>query len=241
MRIVESLLNLAYKLFKPKTKPAKTQPKPPAPVVEPKPEVVVVPPKPIVKLYETIPMPTGKYIAASVDTLKQVSVLTGVRADYMALIIALESSFDYSVKAKTSSARGWFQVIDKTWKVLLSRYGERYEIPTDSKEELRFDPRINALMGAELIKENVNVIQPSLKRELTLSEIYLAHFFGAGNAKKFLSLSDATIAASVFPTQAKANVPLFYLNGKPRTVKEFKAYIDKKIAKSIDLVNKTFN
>lgn len=70
MRIVESLLNLAYKLFKPKTKPAKTQPKPPAPVVEPKPEVVVVPPKPIVKLYETIPMPTGKYIAASVDTLK---------------------------------------------------------------------------------------------------------------------------------------------------------------------------
>lgn len=240
MKLIESLLKTAIALINIFKKEVPREPviavKPTPPFV-PEPTVVNVP----FKLYETVPMPTAnKSMSAAIDTLQAVEFLTGVKARDMALIINIESSFDYTVKASTSSATGWFQFINKTWGVVLERYGKLYDIPNTTSSDLRLDPRISALMGAELIKENIKIIKPAIGRELTLLEIYLAHFFGSGNAKKFLQLKEDAIAADVFPTQAKANEWVFFSAGKPRTVAQIKTYLEGRIKKSIDLADKTF-
>lgn len=241
MKLVKSLLSLLNYFLKRKPKQTPVQPviEVPAPSVD---ESPVEEPILDLEIYKTIPLPTGKTMTASVDTLRKVAELTDVRADYMALIIALESSFDYTVKAKTSSATGWFQIINRTWGVLMSRYARQYDIPTDGGEDLRKDPRINALMGAELIKENIKVIKPAIGRDLTLLEIYLAHFFGAGHAKRFILAPANANAVEMFTDQARANPSIFYKNGSlARTIKEVSTVLEKRIATNLKLVNKTFN
>lgn len=191
--------------------------------------------------YKGIPLPTqNKSMASAVNTLRTVENYTRVKASYMALIISVESSFDTNAKAPTSSARGWFQFIDRTWNTMLERHADKYNIAKDSLEELRFDARISALMGAELIKENVNALEPFLKREPTLAEIYFAHFLGIGVAKRFLLLGDNVVVAEVLPKEAAANKWVFYNGDKPRTVTEVKSYISKRIRNNLDQVNKYF-
>lgn len=251
MKIIETILNTIYEvmdLFR-KEEPVKqvSVEKPAPAAVEPAvvetiiEEVKPMPVAPKVPLYKTIPMPsTNRSMAAAVATLKATETLTGVKARDMALIINIESSFDYTVKAKTSSATGWFQFIDRTWNVVLGQYGKLYDIPFEGAGELRLDPRISALMGAELIKENIKIIRPAIGRDLSLLEIYLAHFFGSGNAKKFLLLRETDIAAERFPKEAKANAAVFFNKSEPRTVAEIKTYLASRIKKSLTLAEEHF-
>lgn len=209
------------------------------PVIETKPEPIEV--KDNVFSYLSVPIPpVNKSMADAVKTLNVIENYTGVRSSFMAMIINMESNFDAKAKAPTSSARGWFQFIDSTWKTMLARHAKEYGIPTDSKEELRFDVRINALMGAELIRENVRILESTLKREPTLAEIYMAHFLGSTVAKKFLLLSNDVVVANVLPKEANANKWVFYNGNKARTVAEVKDYISNRIEKTLIQVNKYF-
>jgi len=57
-----------------------------------------------------------------------------------------------------------------------------------------------------------------LNREPTPTELYMAHFLGAGGAKSLLSNVDKPIsAAELMPEAANANKNIFYRNGKPLT------------------------
>lgn len=196
------------------------------------------------KKYSDLPLPKkDASMEAAVPLLKAVEKVTGADAKVMALIIDLESNFRATVKAPTSSATGWFQIINATYKVLLSRHAKEYDIPTTGTEDLRKDPRVNSLLGAELINENRRILKVALKREPTVLEYYAAHFLGSPVARKFLVLSEDTVAAKLLPTEAKANVWVFYDNngkGKARTVKEIKNYLEKRISNSLNKVNVLF-
>ena len=177
-----------------------------------------------------LPKPTGKGYAAMREMLAGVGKMTGVDEKLLASIIGIESGFDPSIKAGSSSATGLGQFIKDTWSTMLGKYGAKYGIAPDTPPT---DARANALMTAEFLKENANAIKGSVNRKLTDTDLYLAHFLGAGGAKTFLSADPATDAVQLMPKAAKANPSIFYdKNGKPRTVGEVYGVINGRVRAS---------
>jgi hypothetical protein len=166
-------------------------------------------------ILDSIPMPkANRSRSAAMPTLEAVGKITGISPVVLATFASIESNFDYTVKASTSSATGWFQHLNKTWDDILAQTNAMYGLKDDAGRSLRLDPRANALMGAELLKDNARILRSALGREPTDTELYAAHFFGAGTAKKFLLANPSAIGAQLFPQQAEANVGIFYARDK---------------------------
>ena len=186
--------------------------------------------------WESIPMPSAnKSKQAAQPTFKAVSALTGIPAELLNIFASIESNFDYTVKASSSSATGWFQFLNATWDEMLKRYGKLYGLPTnDPQRQMRLDPRINALMGACFIKENYLGLQKAIGREPTDTDLYLAHFMGLGGARTFLRSNQGAYGYKVFPDPARANPNIFYVGGnqgKPRTLAAIYDLMDLKVSK----------
>jgi len=142
----------------------------------------------------------------------------------------VESRFHTKAGAGTSTAKGLFQFTDGTWADMLNKYGSKYGL---SNEADRFDPRANALMGAEYIKENYNYLRPRIGRDLSDTDIYSAHFLGAGDARRLLTADPSADAVAMFSRPGRrtdpprANVPVFYEGNRPRKVGEVVRHLDK--------------
>lgn len=178
-------------------------------------------------LLASVPMPTadGSY-AALKATIDKASEMVGVDPKLMATMAAIESGFRATVKAGTSSATGLYQFISGTWKTMVKKYGAKYGIDASTPPT---DPRANALMGAEFIKENAQALS-SVKSNLTDTDLYLAHFLGAGGAKTFLKSDPNAIAANSMSAAANANRSIFYnRDGTPRTFAETYAEINRRV------------
>lgn len=145
-----------------------------------------------------------------------------------------ESSFITAVQAKTSSATGLYQFIERTWLGVVRDFGPKYGLaseaalvtddangrPTiaDAAEkarvlELRRDPYLSALMAGEMLKRDAARIALRIGRELTLGEVYLAHFLGPEDAGDFIAkVADApkAAAAQMLPGPARANRTIFF-------------------------------
>lgn len=174
-----------------------------------------------------IPMPTGN---GSYEGLKALidaaSAMAGVDPKLMATMAAVESDFNYKVQADTSSATGLYQFTSGTWGDMMKNYAKKYGIDPRTP---RSDPRANALMGAEYIKENANALKGT-KANLTDTDLYLAHFLGAGGARKFLKSKQTHIAADILPDAASKNKSIFYdITSKPRTIAEVYAELNRRV------------
>jgi hypothetical protein len=176
----------------------------------------------------SIPKPTGnKSWAALKDTILAAAKMVGVDEKMMATFAAIESGFDYTIKAATSSASGLYQFVNDTWRSMLKKYGSKYGIDPSTSQT---DPRANALMGAEYMKESVETLKGALKRPITDTDVYLAHFLGPGGAKKFLTADPNAVAANILPDAARANVNVFYeKDGRPRSVAEMYAEVNNRV------------
>jgi hypothetical protein len=187
-----------------------------------------------------------------VDTIVKASDEAGVDPVYMMALADKESSFDTDAKAGTSSAQGLFQFVTRTWLEMIRDYGGRYGLAEEAAAVkgrgsaitvsgtmrtrvlgLRNDPRVAALMAAELIKRDRERIEAKVGRALTTTELYLAHFLGSASAGRFLSLSSEKpdeVAGREFRSAARANRNLFTAKtgGKRRslTVAELHGRID---------------
>lgn len=173
---------------------------------------------------------------------------TDVDFGYLLQQAATESSFRVDVQAQTSSARGLFQFIDKTWLQAIDKYGDKYGLGEYSqaisanghvndqatKQEilaLRDDPEISSLMAAELASDNKRVLENNLNKvaggqdiDIGAAELYLAHFLGAGGASNFLEnlvQNPDAKGAAILPQAAKANERIFYHdNGQQKSVQD---------------------
>lgn len=184
-------------------------------------------------ILDQIPMPrANRDRAAAMVTLEAISKITSVSSQLLATFASIESGFDYTVKARTSSAEGWFQFLDATWDGMLKQTSGKYALVDDAKRSLRKDPRANGLLGAEFLKDNDRVLTKALGRPATDTELYAAHFFGATTAAKFLTMDRNAIGAENFPRQAAANVGIFYRADKvtPLTIGEIFKLLDSKVS-----------
>jgi len=196
-----------------------------------------------------------------VETILRAAHVTGVDPVYMMTLADVESSLAHDAKAPTSSAAGLFQFIDQTWLEILYDHAadhgytaareavrmvsDEVVLADESKRawivSLKKDPYLSALMAGELIKEVQRALQAEGERELAEAELYLAHFFGAKAAVRFLKVLDEqpnAVAAKLFPAAAKANLGLFSESkGRKRrsiTVAELYDRIDSKIVRRLN-------
>ena len=196
---------------------------------------------------------------AAAFAVRHAAKVVGVDFGYMMELASAESGFEGSVKATTSSATGMFQFTDDSWMTMLYTDGAKYglkdiadhiEVKRDRNNnivsakiedplikqyalDLRRDPRVNALMGAEFAKENKAIMQAALpKQNLERTDQYLAHFLGPGQAVDFLTQMKKhpeKAADGLFPAAAGANKGVFYNDdGTARSLTDVYSFFKKK-------------
>lgn len=176
------------------------------------------------------------------NAIKKASRATGVDFSYLLKTAARESAFNKSAKAKTSSAAGLFQFIESTWLKTVKDVGDkfglekytphifktrsgRYYVPNQKLRneilQLRHNPEISAMMAGAFTQQNSDFVESRVGREPSAGELYIAHFLGPNGATKLISLAENRPNARAdrhFPAAARANKPIFYSRGRPRTV-----------------------
>lgn len=177
--------------------------------------------------------------------IRKASQVTGAKFSYLLATAKVESNLNPNAAAKTSSAGGLFQFIDRTWLGTLkeagpllgySRYADaitrtddgRYTVsdPAMRREimALRQDPTANALMAGVFTNSNAKHLTNKLGRAPTDGELYMAHFMGASGAARLISAAEnnpGAVAAQSFPAAARANKSIFFdRSGRARNFAE---------------------
>lgn len=138
-----------------------------------------------------------------IDKIRAAAQAKNVDPEVAVRIAQAESNFDPQAAAKTSSAKGLFGVIDKTW----SGYGGK---PGQQK-----NPDENIRVGTDVIASNTDFLRKNLGRDPRASEIYAAHFFGPTGASTLLSAAPDTPASQLFSAKVlKANPQLQGMNAE---------------------------
>ncbi len=166
------------------------------------------------------------------------SVRTGISFSYLMKLAAAESNFKPAVKASTSSATGIYQFTHDTWLNTLKTHGAKYGLVGDYAANIEYEnrygrqrpmvrdesmyqhllalrknPRLSAIMTAEMVRDNQQILTPLINREPTETDLYLTHFLGTDEAIVFLqSLAQTpdTHAVELFPRAANSNHNIFH-------------------------------
>src|SRR6202165_1355758 len=192
--------------------------------------------------------------------IKQAANTTGTSFEYMLATAKMESNFNPTAGASTSSARGLFQFIDQTWLGTVKEAGSQlgygkfadaitknpscsYSVrdPSDRAAgiKLRDDPDAASSMAGVLTQSNSFKLTGKIGRRPTDAELYMAHFMGVGGAGKLISNAEdnpQASAARMFPNAAAANRPIFYdKTGRARSVSEVYSVLTSRYATAANL------
>ena len=190
-----------------------------------------------------------------ISAVQKASSKTGVDFTFLMEKASTESSFNPTAKSKSSSATGLYQFIEDTWLSMVKKHGDRFGLGDYANKievkngrccvddaaarkeilSLRNNPEISALMAGAYSAENKAYLQKNTGGDVGSTEMYMAHFMGAGGATKFLNCRDydgSAIGAKLFPAQARANKNVFYdkATGKARSLDEIYNLFDKKFS-----------
>lgn len=156
-----------------------------------------------------LPVPQADGWGPTKDLIVAASKMTGMDAGTLAAMIAQESDFRSKVGSNSSSAKGLGQFIDDTWKEILPTLVKKYGVNPNTPPT---DPRASVLATAEYMKQNARQIG-DIGRPWTTTDYYMAHFLGAGDAKKVLTASADTDLATALGDRyrkvANANPGIF--------------------------------
>ena len=186
----------------------------------------------------------------AVGSIRLTQLRTGESFEFLSDLFRQESTFRVGVRARTSSATGLGQHIDRTWlknvyyagcKYGLDDYADQIRIRRSGSDaadiefsgtsrqdrflmNLRRNPRFSALMSAENSQYEVGLIQHWTGMTLDQDwQKYSVHFFGVEAAYFFYDRyqsSPNASAAARLPRQARANRAIFYTGGRARSYQE---------------------
>src|SRR5947209_7699050 len=149
--------------------------------------------------------------------IKQAASSTGTSFEYLLATAKMESNFNPTAGASTSSARGLFQFIDQTWLGTVKEagpqlgYGNYADAITKSSSgsysvsdpaarsailKLRDDPAASAAMAGVLGRSNSFKLTGRIGRRPTDSELYMAHFMGVRGAARLIANAEDNPEAS---------------------------------------------
>lgn len=182
--------------------------------------------------------------------ISHAAATVGVDRRYLFAVAARESSFDSAAYERRTSAAGLYQFTEDTWLRVVKAFGARFGLGVYAAEislrddgsvtmpkgprrerlmKLRFDPRLSALMAAELARDNEHRLAHILGRKVSPAETYIAHFLGVGPAARMITAAadrPRIAAARIVPAAAKANPALFRKEGKAASAASLVAEIE---------------
>lgn len=151
----------------------------------------------------------------------------GVPTGFLFAIASFESAFNRYAQNSLSSAGGLFQFIRETgltYGIDAARAANTDQASTHPYLNYEvYDPEINARAGAAFTNDNYIFMESRGVVNIGATELYAAHFLGAGGAANFFlnyQSNPSGIAANDFPSAASVNRGVFYTNGRPRTYQE---------------------
>lgn len=193
------------------------------------------------------PQGPSRIAAPVMDAVQNASARSGIDFDYLVDVARVESGYNPTAKAPTSSARGLYQFTKQTWLATLDRHGANHGLawaadaigrdasgrltvtdPALRQQifDLRDDPAASSNMAAALTGDNRDYLESRIGRSAEPVDLYLAHFLGSGGAAKFLSALEANPdqpGASMMPEAAAANRSVFYApDGSMRSLAEIR-------------------
>lgn len=173
--------------------------------------------------------------------VRDAAARTGVDFGYLMAQARVESGLNPAAKARTSSATGLYQFTNATWIETVRKHGAEHGLGWAADAiasgaakagtaaratilSLREDAGAAALMAGEFAADNAAVLERKLGRAVGATDLYMAHFLGAGGAAKFLKAlvdSPGVAAAGLLPAAAAANHSVFFgRDGAARSVGE---------------------
>ena len=169
----------------------------------------------------------GTPTADQITAIDRAAERTGVSREALFGFAAQESAFNDSAKAGTSSATGLMQFTNSTWNDMVGKYGTEYGLTPSGRN----DPNQSAMAAALYMKENQRTLERSIGRPVTTTDLYAAHFLGAGGGARILKASGNAVAADVaLPKQVAANKTVFFdKSGRARTVDEVYGFMQQKV------------
>ncbi len=182
--------------------------------------------------------------------IRRASSATGVDADFLVRTARRESAMNPNARAPTSSASGLFQFIEQTWLGTVKAHGAkhgygqyadliyrgsdgRWRVEGSARNvvlDLRFDPQAASTMAGELTAQNAAYLRGRTGREPGAGDLYAAHFLGPAGAAQLMEAMERRpggSAAALFPEAAAANRSIFYRDGRPATVAEVHANLQR--------------
>lgn len=193
------------------------------------------------------PRGSTRIAAPVMDAVQNASARSGIDFDYLFDVARVESGYNPTAKAQTSSARGLYQFTKQTWLATLDRHGANHGLawaadaigrdasgrltvadPVLRQQilDLRDDPTASSNMAAALTGDNRDYIESRIGRSAEPVDLYLAHFLGSGGAAKFLTALETNPdqpGASMMPEAAAANRSVFYApDGSMRSLAEIR-------------------
>jgi hypothetical protein len=191
--------------------------------------------------------------------IKQAANSTGTSFEYLLATAKLESNFNPTAGASTSSAHGLYQFIHQTWLGTVKEagtqlgYGNYADAITKSSSgtysvadpaaraailKLRDDPAASSSLAAALTQSNSFKLTGQIGRRPTDGELYIAHFLGVGGAAKLIANAEDNPQASgarLFPEAAAANRSIFFdRTGGARSVSEVYSVLTSRYASAAD-------
>ncbi len=179
-----------------------------------------------------------------VEAIRNAAAKTGVDFAYLLNKASQESSMNPKAKASSSSATGLYQFVNQTWLQMVKQHGADYGLQNEASAihmkdgkatvadaatrekilNMRNDPVLASAMAAEFTRDNKDALAANVGGNIGSTELYMAHFLGAGGASQFLNTlhsAPGTIAADLLPDAAAANPSVFYgKNGQALTVSD---------------------
>ena len=176
--------------------------------------------------------------------ISQAAHSTGISFEYLLATAKIESNLNPAAQAASSTAKGLYQFIEQTWLATVKQAGPalglggyadsimrmpdgRYVVPDAATRtaimQLRSDPAASSMMAAAFTRANADQLAAVIGRAPTEGELYIAHFLGSDGAAKLIGAVDSeptANAAALFPQAAAANRPIFYDQGRGRSVSE---------------------
>jgi hypothetical protein len=173
-----------------------------------------------------------------VSSIRRAAESHRVDFDYLLTQAKVESGLNPAAKASTSSATGLYQFTAGTWLNVVKRHGDKIGLAEDaaalrsadtdpSRREkilaLRKEPEISAQLAARFALDNAQALNAAGHTSVGATELYLAHFLGAGGASSFLDgmrTNPNGSAAAVLPAAAASNTRIFYDGKSPRSFQQ---------------------
>lgn len=198
--------------------------------------------------------------------IRDASQKTGVSFEFLLAQANQESRLNPEAKSRKSSAMGLFQFTSNTWLAMVKAHGAEHgldkyagaitrgadgRLTVKDKElrkeilDLRRDPGLSALMAAEYAKDNEQVLEAKLGRQVSTHDLYLAHFLGAGGALKVLrgrqpAEGEAAEQPAGLSRAAQANPSIFTdpATGEQRSMDSVYAAVEKRFRRAMNEANR---